>query len=201
MIARSLEDAGHRTGLYLSPHVDDFRERISVDGKKISEREVAEEYSRVAAVARTMKGRPTFFEILTAMALDYFARRRVAWVVLEVGLGGRLDATNIVEPEVSVITRIDLEHADRLGGTLAKIAREKAGVMREGKIVVTGAGGEGLKELGRIAGEKKARLDAVNGKYGRNLAMMGECQKRNAAIAKKALEVLHVPKSAIEKGL
>ncbi|VVC02768.1 UDP-N-acetylmuramoyl-L-alanyl-D-glutamate--2,6-diaminopimelate ligase [Candidatus Burarchaeum australiense] len=201
MIARGLEAAGYRTGLYLSPHVDDFCERISVNGKKISEKEVAKEFEIVEKVARRMKEKATFFEIVTAMALDYFARREVEWAVLEVGLGGRLDATNIVEPELSVITRIDMEHADRLGRTLAKIAAEKAGVMRRGKFVVTGAEGEGLRALRRIAAEKGAKLVAVRGKYDGKLAMMGEYQTRNAALAEKSLELLGVPESAIAKGL
>ncbi|MDO8340337.1 MAG: folylpolyglutamate synthase/dihydrofolate synthase family protein [Candidatus Burarchaeum sp.] len=201
MIARSLEEAGYRTGLYLSPHVDDFRERISINGKKIGGREVAEEYSRVAAVARKMKPQATFFEILTAMALDYFARRKVEWAVLEVGLGGRLDAANIVEPELSVITRVDLEHTDKLGRTLAEIAREKAGIMRNGKFVITGAEGEGLSALKRLASEKKAKLVVARGRYEGKLAMMGEHQKKNAAVAKKALQMLGVPKNAITRGL
>ncbi len=201
MIARGLEAAGHRTGLYLSPHVDDFRERISINGKKIGEREVADEYSRVTAVARKMKPQATFFEILTAMALDHFARRKIEWAVLEVGLGGRLDATNIAEPELSVITRVDLEHTDKLGRTLAKIAAEKAGVMRCGKFVVTGAEGAGLKALRQIAREKKARLSTVNGKYSGKLAMIGEHQKRNAAVAEKALQILGVPAKAIGRGI
>ena len=201
MIARSLDEAGYRTGLYLSPHVDDFRERISIDGKKISERELAEEYVRVEEIAGMVKQKPTFFEILTAMALDYFAQRKIEWAVLEVGLGGRLDATNIVEPELSVITRIDLEHADKLGGTLAKIAKEKAGVMRTGKFVVTGAEGEGLRTLKRLAAEKKAKLVFARGKYDGKLTMLGEHQKKNAAVAEKALRMLGVQENAIARGL
>ena len=162
---------------------------------------MVEEYGLVVKAARGMRQKTTFFELLTAMAFDYFARKRVDYAVLEVGLGGRLDATNAVEPELSVITRIDLEHVQRLGRTLERIAHEKAGVMRKEKVVITGAEGEGLKQLRREAGRKGARLVVVRGNYWGKVGMAGEHQRRNAAIAAKALEELGVGKKATANGI
>lgn len=201
MIARGLEESGAKTALYVSPHLDTPRERISINGKMISKSEMAEEYARVERAARGMKDKPTFFELFTAMALDYFARRGVEWAVLEVGLGGRLDATNIVEPELSVVTRVDLEHTARLGSTIEKIAHEKAGVMRQGRLCVTGAKGGALAALIREADEKGAHLVAVHTKYSGKLALLGEHQKRNAAVAEEALRRICVNGSAIARGL
>ncbi len=201
MIARGLQAEGYRTGLYLSPHLDDFRERISVNGRRISKRAVVKEYELVNKIAEGMKSKPTFFELITAMALDYYARRKAEWAVLESGMGGRLDATNVVEPELSVITRIDLEHTRRLGKTLERIAHEKAGVMRSGKKVVTGAEGRGLKQLKREAEKKGAELKVVEGKYASRVGMTGEYQRRNAAIASRALRELGVSKKAIASGI
>jgi dihydrofolate synthase/folylpolyglutamate synthase len=201
MIARGLEESGERTGLYLSPHVDTPRERISVGGKMISEKELAAEYGRVAAAANKMKDRPSFFELFTAMALDYFAVQKVEWAVLEVGMGGRLDATNVVEPELSVVTRVDLEHVQKLGSTLAQIAHEKAGVMRQARVCVTGAKGGALAALMKEGEARGAQVVAVHGKYAGKLALLGEHQKRNAAVAEEALRRLGVNGSAIAKGL
>ncbi len=201
MIARGLEESGKRTGLYLSPHIDTPRERISVGGKMIARKEMAEEYARVEKAARGMKDRPSFFELFTAMALDYFARKKVDWAVLEVGMGGRLDATNVVEPELSVVTRVDLEHSAVLGSTVEKIAHEKAGVMRQGKVCVTGAKGEALAALMQEAEARGAQIVAVHLKYAGKLALLGEHQKRNAAVAEEALRRLGVGGSAIAKGL
>jgi len=201
MIARGLEERGGKIGLYLSPHIDTPRERISINGKMISKNEMAREYGIVEKIARRMKDRPSFFEIFTAMALDYFARKKVEWAVLEVGMGGRLDATNVVEPELSVITRVDLEHVQKLGGTLSAIAHEKAGVMRQGKVCVTGAKGEALAALMGEGEARGAHVVAVHLKYAGKLALLGEHQKRNAAVAEEALRRLGVGGSAIAKGL
>jgi dihydrofolate synthase/folylpolyglutamate synthase len=181
--------------------VDTPRERISVDGKMISEKQMADAYPRVEKVARRMKDKPSFFELFTAMALDYFAAEKVEWAVLEIGMGGRLDATNVVEPELSVVTRVDLEHMGALGSTLERIAHEKAGVMRSGKITVTGAKGGALAALMREAQVRGSQVVAVHGKYGGKLALLGEHQKRNAAVAEEALRRLGVNGSAIAKGL
>lgn len=136
-LAAILRHAGCRVGLYTSPHLVRFNERIAIDGREISDADIVRLYRRVARVA--VGGRePTFFEFTTAMALDEFARRRVDWAVIETGMGGRLDATNVIRPEVSVITNISREHREYLGATIPQIAYEKAGIIKRARPVVTG---------------------------------------------------------------
>ena len=145
-ISSILREADYRTGLYLSPYVNDVRERIQVDGKLISKREFAELVAEIKPVAdrisRSDLGPVTEFEVKTLMAYLHFARREVDFAVLEVGMGGRFDATNLVRPLVAVITNVSLDHTERLGTTVAKIAREKAGIIKNGSIVVTAAADE-----------------------------------------------------------
>jgi dihydrofolate synthase/folylpolyglutamate synthase len=135
-LASMINMAGYRTGLYTSPHLVRVNERIQVNGEQISDAEFALIYERVNTVAQDLVARgslpwhPSFFEMLTAMAFEYFASAGVELAVLEVGMGGRLDATNIVEPCLSVITDIDFDHQRFLGNTLPEIAHEKAGILR-----------------------------------------------------------------------
>jgi len=136
MLAAMLRQAGLRVGLYTSPHLVDVRERIVVNGVKIPRRELKKLLAEIRDLAREPI---TYFECLTAAAFLYFSRRRVDLAVLEVGLGGRLDATNVCRPLVSVITNIALEHTAWLGKTLADIACEKAGIIKEGGICLTAA--------------------------------------------------------------
>jgi dihydrofolate synthase/folylpolyglutamate synthase len=142
-LAAILEAAGHRTGLYTSPHLVRVNERLRLDGEAISDAEFAAAYERVDEVAlrlvheRALPHPPSFFEMLTAMAFEYFAMAGVEIAVLEVGMGGRLDATNIVTPAVAVITDIALDHQKYLGNTIAEIACEKAGIVKPGVVVVT----------------------------------------------------------------
>ena len=131
-----LRAAGYRTGLYTSPHLHTFRERIRVDGDLISEAEVVQLVRQVRPLADQIPGITTF-EVMTAMALAWFSQNGADWVVLEVGLGGRLDATNVVMPAVAVITPISLDHMAILGDTLAQIAAEKAGIVKPGVPVVS----------------------------------------------------------------
>lgn len=136
MIASALQEAGYRTGLYTSPHLKDFRERIKINGEMIAEHDVvsfAEDHIRIIESVH-----PSFFEMSVAMAFDYFAQKNVDIAVIEVGLGGRLDSTNIISPVVSVITNIGHDHMDLLGNTLEKIAREKAGIIKKSVPVVIG---------------------------------------------------------------
>jgi len=135
--------AGHRAALYTSPHLMRVNERIQFCGDEISEPEFAEMYARVDDAARglirsgALPWHPSFFEMLTAMAFEYFASAGAEIAVLEVGMGGRLDATNVVEPALSVITDISLDHQNFLGNTVTEIAREKAGIIRRNGVVVT----------------------------------------------------------------
>jgi dihydrofolate synthase/folylpolyglutamate synthase len=137
-LATILMKSGYRVGLYTSPHLVRFNERIRIDGVEISDPEVLDLYRRVQRVAAGGR-EPTFFEFTTAMALLAFARRQVDWAVIETGMGGRLDATNVIRPEVAVITNISLEHREYLGDSIAKIAFEKAGIIKRRRPVVTGA--------------------------------------------------------------
>ena len=134
VVERALRAAGHRTGLFTSPHLVDFRERIRVDGAWADEARLA---ARLEHVQRLPEGADrTFFEVCTALAFDDFAARGVTWAVVEVGLGGRLDTTNVLEPELCVITSIGLDHTEILGPTLERIAAEKAGIIKRGVPVI-----------------------------------------------------------------
>ncbi|HAX94226.1 MAG TPA: dihydrofolate synthase [Bacteroidales bacterium] len=134
MLASVLQEAGYKTGLYTSPHLRDFRERIRINGRMIPKGEVTSFMRKHKAVIASLK--PSFFEMTVALAFDYFAHAGVDIAVIEVGLGGRLDSTNIISPELSVITNIGHDHADLLGDTLLKIAGEKAGIIKPGVPVV-----------------------------------------------------------------
>ena len=142
-LASILSASGLRTGLYTSPHLSRPNERIRIDGNEISDADFAERFFRVRATAQKLleEGKlaqsPSFFETLTAMAFLHFSEPAIEIAVLEVGMGGRLDATNIVDPLLSIITDISLDHMEWLGSTIADIAREKAGILREGGTLVT----------------------------------------------------------------
>ncbi|MDX2195290.1 MAG: folylpolyglutamate synthase/dihydrofolate synthase family protein [Cytophagales bacterium] len=127
-------EAGYKTGLYTSPHLKKFNERIKINGKEISDEYIVnfvnQQYQNIESI------NPSFFEITTAMAFKYFADNEVDIAIIEVGLGGRLDATNIIQPQLTLITQIGYDHADILGNTLPMIAREKAGIMKEGVPVI-----------------------------------------------------------------
>ena len=136
MLAAILQTAGYRTGLYTSPHLKDFRERIKVNGQWCEEAFVTDFTERIKPLIDEIE--PSFFEITVAMAFDYFAKQKVDVAVIEVGLGGRFDSTNIITPELSVITNIGWDHMNMLGDTLEKIAFEKAGIIKKGIPVVIG---------------------------------------------------------------
>ena len=146
MLASCLQQCGYKVGLFTSPHLVDFRERIRVDGKMISRNFVMQ---WVADYRKTgLDGyEPSFFELVSTMAFDYFAKRNVNVAVIETGLGGRLDSTNIITPDLSVITNIGLEHQQFLGNTLEEITREKAGIIKHGKPVVIGRADGVVREV------------------------------------------------------
>ncbi|MGB5171815.1 MAG: Mur ligase family protein, partial [Eudoraea sp.] len=134
MLASILQEAGYKVGLYTSPHLKDFRERIKINGVSISEQAVTTFIDENKSYLET--NILSFFEMTVGMAFDYFAKQEVDIAIIEVGLGGRLDSTNIIIPEISLITNIGLDHQDLLGKTLEKIAYEKAGIIKEGVPVV-----------------------------------------------------------------
>ncbi len=151
-LAAILQSAGYRVGLFTSPHLVDFRERIRVDGEMIPEEEVIGFVRRYRSIATGMS--PSFFELTTIMAFDYFAKKHVDVAVVEVGLGGCLDSTNIIMPELSVITNISYDHTALLGNTLEAIAGEKAGIIKPGVPVVVGESQGGVREVFRHRAEE-----------------------------------------------
>lgn len=136
MLASVFQSSGYTTGLYTSPHLYDFRERIRVNGQVADEDYVISFVEKIKPVIEDIQ--PSFFEITVAMAFDYFAQKKVEMAIVEVGLGGRLDSTNIITPELSVITNIGWDHMNMLGNSLEEIAAEKAGIIKEGVPVVIG---------------------------------------------------------------
>ncbi len=138
MLASVLQQAGYKTGLYTSPHLKDFRERIRVNGAMIQESYVVDFVERFLVMNKTAMLEPSFFELTVLMAFEYFASEKVDVAVIEVGLGGRLDSTNIISPELSIITNISLDHVALLGDSLGKIALEKAGIIKRSVPVIIG---------------------------------------------------------------
>ena len=164
MIASVLMEAGFKTGLYTSPHLKDFRERIKVNGKMIPKRAVTGFVERHSAFIRSLE--PSFFEMTVAMAFDYFADAGIDMAVIEAGLGGRLDSTNIINPVLTVITNIGHDHMDLLGDTLEKVAGEKAGIIKQGVPVVVGETMEETKDVFiRKAEEKDSKIFFADQNY------------------------------------
>ncbi|MDA3930047.1 MAG: bifunctional folylpolyglutamate synthase/dihydrofolate synthase [Prolixibacteraceae bacterium] len=138
MLASILQSEGFKVGLYTSPHLKDYRERIRVNGEMISENAVTDFVSRFQELNKNEEIKPSFFELSVTMAFDYFSSQEIDIAVVEVGLGGRLDSTNVITPEVSVITNISLDHTNLLGNSLSLIAAEKAGIIKPNVTVVIG---------------------------------------------------------------
>jgi dihydrofolate synthase / folylpolyglutamate synthase len=224
MTASILHSAGYKVGLYTSPHLVDVRERIVVNGRKISRRD----FNQIIVYVKEKMEQPvTYFEFLTAAAFVYFQNQKVDIAVLEVGLGGRLDATNVCRPLVSVITNIDFDHMAYLGDTLELIAREKAGIIKPKGICLTAAKQKNvLKVLEDTCLRRRANLYCVGYDVkikkqkndfftyqglNRNLknlkvSLRGEYQKSNAALALAAIEIcekkgFHIDDAAIYAGL
>jgi len=189
MIDAISRDAGYRTGLFTSPHLVTFRERIQVEGAMISENAVAAGLTSIRQLVAKWEPHPTFFEITTALALHYFKESECELIVLETGLGGRLDATNAVQPIVSVITPIDYDHQQWLGNTLAKIASEKAGIIKAKIPVISAAQKPAAERVIRDrAAECEAPIQFVRDAYvSTGLALAGAHQRQNAALAIAAL--------------
>jgi dihydrofolate synthase/folylpolyglutamate synthase len=235
MIASALTTSGYTTGLYTSPHLHIFNERIRIDDKLISEEELVTLVDRVKPAVKLVNDKATYgqlttFEIITALGFMHFKEKKVDFQVVEVGLGGRLDATNVVQPDVCVITSISLEHTDVLGNTLAEIAAEKAGIIKPNSIVVTSPQVEEVNQVfEQVCHSRKAKrirvgsevtwecLDynssqqslRVKGRlssYELTIPLLGEHQLENAATTVAALEVLaehgfHISSYNIRKGL
>lgn len=202
MIESVLRTAGHRTGLYTSPHLVKLGERVQVDRRLLTEAEIvayANELRPLAekAAAHAADEHATFFEFMTAMAFIQFERKRVDIAIVETGMGGRLDATNVVQPEVSVITSIGLDHCAELGDTVEKIAREKAGIIKPGRPVVIGRMPAGAERVIReVAVAQGAPVHSVREQYGDlpssypDTNLVGDYQNWNAATATLAVKLL-----------
>ncbi len=227
MLSRILREHGYRVGLYTSPHLVRFTERFRINDEEVSEARMVRVFDEIA---RTLDHReePTFFEMVTAMAFHYFAQEEVDWAIIEVGMGGRLDATNVITPQVSIITNISFDHQEFLGNTLGAIAREKAGIIKEGVPLVTGARQplvQGIFKatclrnkapLFRLGADFRVRRDA-DGSFryqglrhswaGLRVNLQGDHQITNAAPALAALETLEngnlisLDKASVEEGL
>ena len=164
MMASILRESGFRTGLYTSPHILEFNERISISGKNITDSEIRVLVGTIRPIVEDMRKdgmQCTFFEVVTAMAFLYFRGNDVDYAVIEVGMGGRFDATNIITPDVSVITTISMEHTEYLGDTIEKIAGEKAGIIKNGIPVVTNNEGAPYNVIFKKAAEMNAQLIRV----------------------------------------
>jgi dihydrofolate synthase/folylpolyglutamate synthase len=178
MLAAIFQEAGYKTGLYTSPHLKDFRERIKVNGEMISKSFVVDFVERLRPLSEEMD--PSFFEVTVAMAFDYFAQQQVDIAIVEVGLGGRLDSTNIIHPELSVITNIGYDHMNLLGDTLPKIAAEKAGIIKKGVPVIIG---EHHAETAPVF-EKKAREEKAPLRYADHRHFIADWQyQRHSLVA------------------
>lgn len=214
MLAAVLQKAGYTTGLYTSPHLYDFRERIKVNGEMVTEAFVVDFVERIQPLIETIQ--PSFFEITVAMAFEYFQVSKVDLAIVEVGLGGRLDSTNIITPLLSVITNIGWDHMNMLGNSLEEIAREKAGIIKQGIPVVIGERQQGLDNIFiKTAKEKNAAVyfgsdgyEAVSLHWEKNelelevmqktdgslhtftTDLQGIYQKKNIATVLQAIEVL-----------
>ncbi len=196
---------GYRTGLFTSPHLVTFRERIQVSGEMIGQAKVAAGLTSIRELIRDWEPHPTFFEIATALALRHFQAKRCELIVLETGMGGRLDATNAVTPVVSVITPIGLDHQKWLGHTFAEIAAEKAGIIKPRVPVVSAPQpAEAEAVIRQRAAQCEAPLQIAAIPYDAGpLGLRGAHQKQNAAIAVAALEAgrIDVDEDIIRQGL
>ena len=235
MIASIVRESGRSVGLYTSPHLVSLRERIQVDREPISERDFADLTERTRPVIEGIRLRPegmgSFFDILTALAFVYFKERRVDLAVIECGLGGRLDSTNVIQPMVCAITPVGLDHTDRLGETIEEIAREKAGIVKENTRTVTSTQSRQASKVIRQAcrlrssplvevgvdvryalreeevGRQVVDIETASGSYeGVALPLSGTFQAGNAAVAVAVAEALacqgmEVTRDAVRRGL
>ena len=203
MLASILQEAGLKTGLYTSPHLKDFRERIKINGKMISQNQVIEFVKKNKTEFEKIN--MSFFEYTVAMAFDYFAESQVDIAIIETGLGGRLDSTNIISPELSVITNIGYDHTNLLGSKLEQIAKEKAGIIKKNTPVVIGRKQEKIiNDIFKItAYNKKSKIFFSEINNNISCDLKGEYQNENINTTIKAIEVLNwnIDNKNIYKGL
>ena len=227
MLSSILEEAGYHTGLYTSPFINRFNERMQIDHQCIPDDELAELTEYIRPFADGMEDSPTEFELITALAMVYFARHKCDIVVLEVGMGGELDSTNIIDvPEAAVIMAMGLDHVKELGPTMADIARAKAGIIKEGgDVVIYGGNPEADPVFEEVCAQRSAKLhkadfsaivpgpfglDGQSFSYGAwkdlQIPLVGVYQMRNAAVVLETVQVLrgkgwHISDAAVASGL
>jgi len=173
-LASILQTAGYKVGLNTSPHLIEFNERIKINGEKISDEELVALIPEIKQKVEENDIQTTFFEFTTALAFKYFEQQKVDYAIIEVGMGGRLDATNVIKPEICVITNIDLDHTKHLGNTKLQIAPEKAAIIKEGSIVVTGEQDpEILADFKMVCEEKNAELFVLNEEISYDVILSG----------------------------
>ena len=219
IIETVLLEAGCSVGKYTSPHILKFNERIRANGKDISDEEIALTYEKVKSAIKNIGITPTFFEVTTAMMFLYFAEKKVEYAVLEVGMGGRFDATNVADGDIAIITNVSLDHTEYLGKTIYDIALEKAGIIKEKSFVVVG---DSDKEFLKAVSEKKKTFINTEEKYNDvkynlnfknfmteiyinekkfNLSLFGDYQVKNFLCAYEALKHLRISDEIIEKAV
>ena len=226
MLDAILRAAGYKTGLYTSPYIESFCERIQVNGEPIPGDTLAELTDRIRLLADAMEDHPSQFELVTALAMEYFRQEACDIVVLEVGMGGALDSTNAIDaPELAVITNIGLEHTEYLGNTLEEIATTKAGIIKTGCTAVAYDGSRSVKAvLNRICAERQVPLTIADNRqltplesdwHGQHiqwktqdytLRLLGRYQLRNAALVFTCVDALRhrgwkIPEAALQEGL
>ena len=202
MLASIFQEAGYKTGLYTSPHLKDFRERIKINGQLISKKDTLDfilknkiQYEKIEM---------SFFEYTVAMAFDYFANENVDIAIIETGLGGRLDSTNIISPEISIITNIGYDHTNLLGNSLEEIAKEKAGIIKKNTPVIIGRKQEETEHIFKSeAKEKNSSIHFCRKNFNYSTDLKGEYQKENLNTALQAMNILNlnINDGIISKGL
>ena len=202
MLSSVLQEQGYKVGMYTSPHLVDFTERIKINNKNISKKDIV----RIMKMINPLLEAHTFFEVVTALAFRYFHDKDVDFVVAEVGMGGRLDATNVITPLVSVITNVTLEHTDHLGDTIEKIAFEKAGIIKKGVPTVTAASGAALGVIKDVCKKRSSKLHVARVNRNVRTNLKGSFQIINASTCLDAVKILRdlgfeISQSAVTKGL
>ena len=227
MISSILVEGGYSVGLYTSPHLIRLNERFVIDGREAEDGELLTTLKTVIDIAEEIDEKPTFFEISTATAFELFKEKNVDFAVVEAGMGGRYDATNIVSPAISIITSISKDHSEFLGGGIEDIAKEKAGIIKEKIPVVTSATGKALDVISEVSKSKKSELITVKGRWERKdfglnwqsfsvhgilrdynikTPLLGRFQGENITLSVLAAEKLQMlgiflPEGSIEKGI
>lgn len=201
MISSVLDEAGFKVGMFTSPHLVKINERIRFDNELISDGDFKQIADSIYETEKKNNINLTFFETLTAMAFIYFNEKKLDYAVMETGMGGRLDATNVSKPVISVITNIGLEHRDVLGNTIKDIAKEKAGIIKSNTTVVTSAKGKALSVIEKVAKKKNSGLIIAKRLKNIELNLKGDYQIENASTAFAVLKELGINKDIILRGL